>query len=258
MAISKHLTILDKFNNLPPRFRDIVGDIQLPPDNGYSILCSLKNGNAVFASDGSYYEDLNQGTHAYILASKDSDLGQIRGAATSPHSNHMSSALTEHCGALAVLIILVVLLYHYNEDGLGWPSVTIYIDNKEIVNRGNLSYPKFCNVQQYLDHDYDLWLLTSHLLSSIKLPVEFEWVQGHQTADDNNENIMATLLNIEVDKIATEHYKNVSPLLIEVPFTQGLSVTINKVFMFKKIKMQSWLENPITTYLPIINDMGGL
>jgi hypothetical protein len=66
MAIPKYPTLLDKFKYLPLRFQDIVGDIQIPPDDGYSLLCSLKNGNVVFASDGSYYEDLNKGTHAYI------------------------------------------------------------------------------------------------------------------------------------------------------------------------------------------------
>jgi hypothetical protein len=145
--------------------------------------------------------------------SKDSDQGQIKGAAASPHSDHMSSAPTEHYGALAVIIILVVLLYHYNEDGLGWPAVTCYIDNEEIVNRGNLPYPKFCNVQQYLVHDYDMWLLTSHLISSIKLHVEFEWVHGHQTADDHNENIMATLLNIEMQRIHQPSIKQCQVLI---------------------------------------------
>jgi hypothetical protein len=235
-AISKYPTLLGKFKNLPLRFRDIVGDIQVPSDNGYSLLCCLKNDNAVFASDGSYYEDMNKGTHAYILASKDSDLGQIKGAAVSPHSDHMSSAPTEHYGALAVLLTVAVLLYHYNEDGLGWPAVKCYIDNEEVVNRSNLPYPKFRNVQQYLVHNYDLWLLTSHILSSIKLHVEFKWVRGHQTAEENNDNIMATLLNIEVDKMATEQYTKCKSIPHRGAFHSGKVCYHQKGFHVQKIQ----------------------
>jgi ribonuclease HI len=184
----------------------------LPCDEGYRLLCSLKDGTAVLASDGSYQEVLNKGTHAYILVSMDSDDGQIKGAATSPHSDHMSSAPTEHYGALAVLITLIVLLYHHNEDGHGWPPVKLYIDNEEIVNRGNILNPKFCNVQQYLVHDYDLWKVTSELQKSIHLSINFEWVRGHQSADENNNNNIAILLNIDVDRMATAQYeKNVPP-----------------------------------------------
>jgi hypothetical protein len=205
-AISSQPTLAKKFQSLPSRFSDIIGDICLPSDEGYSLLCSLKDGNAVLASDGSYYEELNKGTHAYILVSKDSNEGQIKGAAISPHSDHMSSAPTEHYGALAVIIILVVLLYHHNESGYGWPSVTLFIDNEEIVTRGNILQPTFHNVQQYLVHDFDLWKVTSELQQSLQLNINFEWVRGHQTADDTNDNNMAILLNIDVDRMATAQY----------------------------------------------------
>jgi hypothetical protein len=148
----------------------------------------------------------------------------------------MSSAPTEHYGALAILLTVAVLLYHYNEDGLGWPAVTCYIDNEEIVNRSNSPYPKFCNVQQYLVHDYDLWLLTSHLLSSIKLHVEFELVRGHQTADDHNENIMATLLNIKVDKMATEQYNKCKSIPHRGAFHSGKVCYHQKGFHVQKIQ----------------------
>jgi hypothetical protein len=132
-----------KFDHLPKQFKDIVGDLQLPDDDGQSFLNSLKNGNAALASDGSFMEHLYKGTHTYILVSKDTDFGQIKGSATCPHSDHMSSAPAEHYGAIAVLLILIVLLYHYEEDGLGWPAVTLYIDNEEVVNRGQNRNPKF-------------------------------------------------------------------------------------------------------------------
>jgi hypothetical protein len=206
-AISGFPDLTQKFQNLPSRFKDLVGDVQLPNDSGEGLVNALKLGTAVLASDGSYYEDINKGMHTYLLESTELGCNKLCGSATSPQSDHMSSAPTEHYGAIAVITCLIVLLYHHNEDGLGWPVVNLYIDNEEIVNRGNKRYPKFRNVRQYLVHDYDLWLTTSDLLSSMNLQVNFEWVRGHQSLDANNENIQAILLNTEVDRMVTEQYK---------------------------------------------------
>jgi hypothetical protein len=233
-AISKHSSLSDKFAHLPPRFRDLIGDIQLPSDDGLRLLSSLKSGTAALASDGSYYEDINKGTHAYALVCTDSDLGQIKGAATSPHSDHMSSAPTEHYGALAVLTILIVLLYHHNEDGLGWPSVPLYIDNEEIVDRGN-SNPKFRNVQQYLAHDYDLWVTTRVLQKSLQLKVAFEWIRGHQIAEEQKDNVLAVLLNIEVDAMATAQYKKEETPPHRGAFHSGVVCFHQKGFHVQKV-----------------------
>jgi hypothetical protein len=113
-----HTELQDKFDNISKRFRDIIGDIRLQPDNGSILIKSLKDGTNALTSDGSYQEIMNKGTHAYILVSTETDEGQIKGSATSPHSDHMSLAPTEHYRALAILITLIVLVYHHNEDGL--------------------------------------------------------------------------------------------------------------------------------------------
>jgi ribonuclease HI len=118
----------------------------------------------------------------------------------------MSSAPTEHYGTIAEITILIVLLYHYKEDGLGWPEVTLYIDNEEVVTWGYIRNPRFWNVKQYMVHNYDLWMATNSLLNSIHLKVNFEWIQGHQQFDKQNENILPILLNTEVDKLATNQY----------------------------------------------------
>jgi hypothetical protein len=238
-TLAKHTDLKEKIENLPNRFRDIIGDICLLPDDGSKRISSLKVGTTAVASDGSYYKDMKKGTHAYILVFIDSDEGQIKGSATSPHSNHMSLAPTEHYGALAVIITLIVLLYHHNEDGLGWPKITIYIDNEEIVlDRGNTCKPKFQNAQQYLAHDYDLWMATSVLLRGLHLAVEFEWVRGHQdVTDQTNDNIMVTLLNIEVDKMATEQYNK-----LEFPPHRGALLSLARFSCTKNIKNAIFLE----------------
>jgi hypothetical protein len=55
-AISAHPTLSDKFKYLPSKFKDIIGNINLPDDDGTSLVQALKSGNAVLASDGSYLE----------------------------------------------------------------------------------------------------------------------------------------------------------------------------------------------------------
>jgi ribonuclease HI len=245
-AIAYHLNLKDKFNYLPSKFKDIIGNINLPDHEGFSLVQALKSGNAVLANDGSYLEHKKIGTHAYLLVSKDTDLGQIKGSALSPHSDLMSSAPTEHYGAIAVITILVVLLYHHKEDGLGWPQVTLYIDNDEIVRQGDIKFPKFRNAKQYLVHDYDLWMVTSSLLRSIHLSVDFEWVKGHQTLDVNNEDILPILLNTEVDKLATEQYKRADTLKHRGLFcTLELFAITKKAFMYNVLKMLSLQGNLI-------------
>jgi hypothetical protein len=235
-AISGHDSLSQKFDHLPIQFKDIVGNLHLPDDDGQSFLTSLKHGNAALASDGSFMEHLYKGTHAYILVSKDTDFGQIKGSATCPHSDHMSSAPAEHYGAIAVIVILIVLLYHYEEDGLGWPAVTLYIDNEEVVNRGQNRNPKFRNVKQYMVHDYDLWMVTNCLLGSIQLKVNFEWVRGHQELDDQNENIAAILLNTEVDKLATKQYEKQEPPKHRGAFHSGIVCYHQKGFHVQRIR----------------------
>jgi hypothetical protein len=205
-TISMHVSLASKFDNLPQRFKDIIGDINLPSGDGEQLISSIKSGTAALASDGSYMDDQKKGTHAYTLVSCDYDTGNISGAATSPDSDCMSSSPKEQYGAIATLVVLIVLLYHHHEDGYAWPTVKLYIDNSEVVDRGGHINPKFRNVGQYLTHDYDLWMVMSNLQQNMRLKIEFEWVRGHQSIDMGNEQLMALLLNTEVDWLATLQY----------------------------------------------------
>jgi hypothetical protein len=162
-ALQNIPTLDAKFNNLPCRFKDIIGDIELPYDSREIIIQALKQGTAVSESDGSYLEDEHRGSHAYKIIATDTDEGYIQGASISPASDKMSSAPTKHYGAISILVVLIVLLYHHNEDRYGWPTLVLYIDNEEVVNRGSTNNPSFMKIGQYLTHDFDLWMVMSHL-----------------------------------------------------------------------------------------------
>jgi hypothetical protein len=85
-------------------------------------------------------------------------------------SDKMSSSPTEHYGAIAVIVVLIVMLYHHSEDGwYRWSTLLLYIDNQEVVDRGNRKNPNFLNIGQYLTLDFDLWMVLSHLQMHLSL-----------------------------------------------------------------------------------------
>jgi hypothetical protein len=213
-SISMQLTSLkDKFNVLPEKFKNIIGEITLPSNDGVALIKALREGDALLASDGSFLQEPYMGTHAYkLLPKSDPDLS-IYGLAYSPNSNKMSSSPTEHYGAISVLIILVVLSIHFDDDCSTWPGTILLIDNKEVVDRGN-STPLFLNVRTYLMHDYDLWMLMVELQKFLGFTVMFEWIKSHQTSYGSNNMSKDDLkilgqkiqLNEEVDDLASKQY----------------------------------------------------
>jgi hypothetical protein len=199
-SIQEGQTLQQKSKLLPQRFRDIIGTITIPEDDGKSILDALHTGDALLASDGSYMLPKQQGTHAYKLISLPYPELAIEGFALSPNSNMMSSSPTEHYGAIAILTTLIVLLdFHSDIQHKKWPTTVLLIDNEEVVKRGNRLNPTFMNMSQYLTHDYDLWLVLSSLQLQLPMTIEFEWIKSHQQ-DDDDETIMTKIgLNNDVD-----------------------------------------------------------
>jgi hypothetical protein len=152
----------------------------------------------------------------------------ISGSAKSPNSNKMSSAPTEHYGAIAVLIILIVLIEHHKVKTEKWPNTTLLIDNKEVVTRGNNLLPTFMNVHTYLMHDYDLWMVIVELQAHLKFGVE--WIKSHQcssyslslTNDDIQLLEQKISLNDDVNKLATDAYTNDSEYVEQGAFYSGV------------------------------------
>lgn len=108
-------------------------------------------------------EQYKKGSHAFKIDNKENDEVFIQGVSMCPDSDKMSSSPAEHYGAISVLLVLVVLFYHYDTLTENFPTLTLLIDNEEVINRGNILDVSFLNVGQYLTHDYNLWCLMSHL-----------------------------------------------------------------------------------------------
>lgn len=199
--------LADKFENLPKWFKDIIGDINLPGNDSDTIIEVLIWGEAASASNGPYLEDEKRGSHAYKIISTGTDFGLIQGASISPDSDKMSLLSTEHYGTISILVVLiVVVLYHHKEDGYGWLTLKLYIDNQEVINRRSRQNLSFLNIGQYLNHDFDLWMVISHLQCHLALQKEFEWIKGYQTPTEDMDEGTGILLNIDVDKLASAQY----------------------------------------------------
>jgi hypothetical protein len=189
----------------------LIGNITLPEDDSEAILKALKDGDALLASDRSFLQEQYIGSHAYKLTYKSNTDMAIFGSAKSPRSNKMSLSLTEHYGAIVILIVLIVLTIHHEQDGSSWPDAILLIDNKEVVNRGNILSPTFLNARTFLMHNYDLWMVLADLQKSLKFGIMFEWIKSHQTQATSttlNKKEQALLdqkiqLNEDVDRLAS-------------------------------------------------------
>jgi hypothetical protein len=134
--------------------------------------------NVLLASDGSFLQHSNSGSHAYKIVNKANKIDAISGATMSPHSDRMSSLPTEHYGAIVILTTLIVLLENHGLTARQLPSLTLLIDNKEVVTRGSILEPSmFMNVKEYLTHDFDLWGVLSNLQIHLKLSINFKWIK---------------------------------------------------------------------------------
>jgi hypothetical protein len=205
-SISASRTLAEKFACLPDHFKHIIGQITLPEDEGKSLIEAMRVGKVLAASDGSYLEQFNKGSHAYKLVDCKNPEVFIQGSSMCPASDKMSSSPAEHYGAIAVLLVLTVLLHHHDELDTRFPTLTLLIDNEEVVDRGNKLSAHFLNVGQYLTHDYDLWSLMAHFQVSMKMSIAFEWIKGHQEGQGDEKELFAIDLNNQVDALATDIY----------------------------------------------------
>jgi hypothetical protein len=78
------------------KFQDIIGSVTLPSDNGESLLYALQQGLITGASDGSYCETSDVGTHTFILSDTTYDINLLTGSAYSPCSDRLSSSQAKH------------------------------------------------------------------------------------------------------------------------------------------------------------------
>ena len=217
---------------LPSSLRCAMGEIRWPEDEGLAISEAIVEGVCIGASDGSLVKDFrrNRGAHGYALRGLRPE-DDIVGYGPSPRSDRMSSLTTENYGLIGLLMMLHVLCRKYRlcqEECFG--TVTILIDNKTVVERGNVSQD-LINLSDYNIPDQDLWSLTTELIKKLPIKVQMKWVKGHQDTNKYGERIHGPFtkevqMNILVDELATRGIKMGENTRIRRPnfSTSGISI----------------------------------
>ena len=181
--------ILDKF---PDKLKTIMGDIEIPEDDGLKISESIVEGTCLAASDGGMKNTFLEvkGGHGYTIGEKVSMKNLIKGKGACPMSDRMSSQTAEHYGLIGLLCTLHALCIKYQltqEECFG--EVIALVDNKNVVKRMEKGQDPF-NIRDYSVPDYDLWTLSTRLLQQLPIKVRCKWIRAHQ-----NENSMGKKLN---------------------------------------------------------------
>ena len=207
------ITLKDTIKSMPTEYLTILGEINIPEDDGRFIWESIVNGKVIGASDGSLITKniRPQGGYSYSVQHYNNDSQRITGYGATPLSTNTSSLTSEKYGVLATLISIKSILQHYYDGRNLHSKICIVTDNAEVVKRGK-ERPTPMNISETMCAEYDLWVLLWELLDSIPTQVEIKWVKGHQNENANKELIHGPFLrdvqlNIEMDKLATEGVK---------------------------------------------------
>jgi hypothetical protein len=252
------MSLSDIVAHMPSVWRQALGQIQLPSDDGRELAERLRSGQTIDAwSDGSVCNGV--GAHAYTLRSYCTGCDEaISGSATTPgHPDTISSLRAEHYGALATLLVLLALEWKYSIEATGY--ITLHIDNLEVVNRTKFGVCDTMAADKYASTDFDVWQETHHLAQRLKTTVCAKWVKGHQ--DQFLQDVQGGIgpmpleahYNIMVDGLAEAQRKNSMITLPVLPMTTDrASLIIDNTLITTKfdthIRM-ALTEGPLKAYI---------
>ena len=113
--------------------------------------------------------------HGYIILPERTLINKyITGYGRSLRGTIDSSLRSEHCGVLAVLIMIESIEKAYGIEHSG--KVTIYTDSMTVVQR----IKEETREMNFANTDYDLWSMSMSILGKIKTSVRIEHVKAHQ------------------------------------------------------------------------------
>ena len=224
---------------IPPFLNTLLGRLY-GDDNTIQFLgLKILMGEAQGGSDGSIKHDhrvgllgAKRGGHGYFLCDTTNTTRYLQGFAISPTSNAMSSLTTETYGSLALITLLHLVCIRSRlalDDNL--PDMTLYIDNKELVQRFNVR-PSGNNISDYLRPGYDDWVLLWELKEALPLTVTAVWVGSHQDLNNQGQQVhgpfsLPVMINLKADEMATISHRHIStePLLRQSLSTSGASLS---------------------------------
>ena len=136
---------------------------------GADIMHLIKEGKVNAGSDGSVKDGIVG--HAYCITDNTFNNTIWGYARTAGQPEDMTFLRSEHGGGLGILFLLYAMHIFYTPLTLSH-SITVFIDNAEVIQRGIDPTPTL-RVHQQLVLDYDLWEATKRLEKI--LPCTIKW-----------------------------------------------------------------------------------
>ena len=197
-------TLEDIVAALPSHYRHILGEYELPEDDGAALARDLATGALSYYSDGTAKEGC--AAHAYTLRPicDDNKLAITGGGPTSGDPDTLSSLRPEHSGTLAGSIWIWILEFKYDiHDG----NARSGIDNSAVITRLSSGHDEDGRHINTLATDFDLWQEHMTLLDKMTTSVSFFHVKGHQDDLHHKEHKEGPMTrdahwNIAMDKLA--------------------------------------------------------
>jgi len=174
------MTMMDMIDLLPLEYKQAVGNVSLPQDDGLALAECLISGNTISArSDGTVKH--GDGAHAYTLRTRYNDPQEcLEGSSMTPWDpQSICSLRTEHYGAFGIaLIVHIICIRHSITATTGY--INFYIDNDTVIKRLKYGVQPETGSTKHCKTDYDIWAETLNILIFLPCTSTFSRVKGHQ------------------------------------------------------------------------------
>ena len=229
-----HSLFLQSISHIPPNCTLDVAITMLPtfyqfllqgalfaqdPKALVDISEGMRLGTLTAATDGSLLPHSKKGSTGIVLCPALDPTQIYTCSSPTPFTVHTSSLTSEHYGLLALgaLLHLVCALKfqqaHSHGGAIRLAPISVFIDNKELVKRGNRTKTTRLTLKEHSVSDYDLWELTNDMLRSLPVRINCEWVKSHQDDDKPVQELdLPAQLNVAADQRANAAHTATFPV----------------------------------------------
>jgi hypothetical protein len=172
VPVRSNISLLDRIDQLPVLDKWTIDKIYAPDDDGQYLAQSIQQGTCIAVSDGSYKEDTQQATSAFLIEGPDGEIHRISGVNRIPGSSiSLSSFRAELGGIEGILSIVTVLVEHHK---IRHGSLRIGLDNLNATEQSSVEHPL-----QVSNKSLDMISDIKTKIAQLPIDIEFFWIKGH-------------------------------------------------------------------------------
>ena len=140
---------------LPPAYRQAVGTVFIPHDDGLALAEVIQSGYTIHAwSDGTVKN--GKGAHAYTIRTLHDDPQECpQGSSMTPEDpKSMCSLRTEHFRTFGIALVVQICIRHYVTSTKGY--INFFIDNDTVIKRLRQGVMPEMGSTKHCKTDYDI------------------------------------------------------------------------------------------------------